>query len=115
MLRVAICITTHNRREELARTLSEIARLDPLPDEIHVVADGCTDGTADFVRSTMPHAILTEHTPGRGSIPSRNAMGRATSCDVFLSLDDDSHPVESDSIARLRSLFEANERLGVAA
>ena len=73
MLRVAICITTHNRRVELARTLGRIRALSPAPDELRIVADGCTDGTAELVRSTAPEAILTIHDPARGSIPSRNA------------------------------------------
>jgi GT2 family glycosyltransferase len=114
MLRVAICITTHNRREELARTLREIARLDPAPCELRIVADGCGDGTAEMVRAMAPHAVLSENAPGRGSIPSRNAMGLATPCDVFLSLDDDSYPIEGDAIARIRSVFDGNPRLAVA-
>lgn len=44
-LRVAICIATHNRRDELIRTLGVLAGLDPAPDEVLVAADGCTDGT----------------------------------------------------------------------
>jgi GT2 family glycosyltransferase len=114
MLRVAICITTHNRRVELARTLERIRALSPAPDELRIVADGCTDGTAELVRNTAPEAILTIHDPGRGSIPSRNAMGRATAADVFLSLDDDSYPIEPHAIALIRNLFDAQPRLAVA-
>ncbi len=114
MLRVAICITTHNRRVELERTLAHVAALDPQPDELLLVADGCTDGTAAWVRANHPRARLFEHTPGRGSVPSRNVMGRATDCEIFLSLDDDSHPIEADAIARIRSVFEKNEQLAVA-
>lgn len=114
MLRAAICITTHNRRVELERTITRIGALSPQPDELLVVADGCTDGTADWLRTTHPRTHIYEHTPGRGSVPSRNVMGRATGCDVFLSLDDDSYPVEDDAIARIRKLFENNPRLAVA-
>jgi len=114
-LRVAICITTHNRRAELERTLAEIARLTPGPDEVLIVADGCTDGTAEFIREQHQHARLVVHAQGRGSIPSRNEMAAATTCDIFLSLDDDSHPLEQDAIARIRELFEKNPRLAVAA
>jgi GT2 family glycosyltransferase len=113
-LRVAICITTHNRRAELERTLAEISRLRPQPDEVLVVADGCTDGTAAFVRGQHPGVRLMVHEASHGSIPSRNEMGFATSSDVFLSLDDDSHPIETDAIARIRDLFEKNRKLGVA-
>ena len=114
-LRVAICITTHNRRAEVGRTLAQIARLDPQPDEILLVADGCDDGTAGFIRAEHPHVRLIIHEQSRGSIPSRNEMASATACDVFLSLDDDSHPIETDAITRIRELFAGNRRLGVAA
>ncbi len=114
MLRVAICITTHNRRVELARTLERIHALSPAPDELRIVADGCTDATEELVKTVAPEAVLTINQPGRGSIPSRNAMGNATTCDVFLSLDDDSYPIETDAIARIRALFEAQPFLAVA-
>ena len=114
MLRVAICITTHNRRVELARTLEHVQALSPAPDELRIVADGCTDGTVELVKSKAPKAILTIHDAARGSIPSRNAMGQATPCHVFLSLDDDSHPIETDAIARIRALFESQPWLAVA-
>jgi GT2 family glycosyltransferase len=114
-LRVAICITTHNRRAELDRTLTQIAGLTPPPDEVIIVADGCTDGTAEFVRERRPDAKLIIHEQGRGSIPSRNEMAQATGCDIFLSLDDDSYPIEPDAIARIRELFAQNARLAVAA
>jgi GT2 family glycosyltransferase len=113
-MRVAVCITSRNRRGELARTLGEVAALEPPPDEVLVVADGCTDGTAEFVRAEHPRARLIVHEVARGSVASRNAMGRATTCEVFLSLDDDSYPVERDAIARIRELFTKNARLGVA-
>ena len=113
-MRVAICITTHNRRAELARTLAQLALLDPAPDEILIVADGCTDGTADFVRTEYPRATLIIHTKAHGSIASRNAMARAANADIFLSLDDDSYPLEADAIARIRTLFQNNARLAVA-
>ncbi|HTF16037.1 MAG TPA: glycosyltransferase [Burkholderiales bacterium] len=113
-LRVAICITTHNRRADIERTLAQIAALAPQPDEILVVADGCTDGTAEFVRERHSGVRLIVHERGRGSIPSRNEMAVATTCDVFLSLDDDSYPLEADAITRIQSLFAMNPRLAVA-
>jgi GT2 family glycosyltransferase len=100
---------------ELERTLAQIAALAPRPDELLIVADGCTDGTADFVRQRHPEARLFVHEKGRGSVASRNEMARATECDILLSLDDDSYPIEPDAIGRIRGLFEKNPRLAVAA
>ena len=113
-LRVAICITTYHRRVELERTLAQIAALSPQPEEILLVADGCSDGTAEFVRERHPGVRLIVHEQSCGSIPSRNEMATATSCDIFLSLDDDSYPLERDAIGRIRELFEMNPRLAVA-
>ncbi len=41
-------------------------------------------------------------------------MIRQSSCDVVLSFDDDSQPVETDFVQRARELFEKNPRLAVA-
>jgi GT2 family glycosyltransferase len=97
----------------LARTLREIARLSPAPDEVLVVADGCTDGTVEFVRREHPSVRLIVHETARGSIPSRNEMTQATQCDVMLSLDDDSYPVEADILARIAAAFAERPRLAV--
>ncbi len=110
---VAICITTRNRREELARTLRELARLAPAPDEVLIVADSCTDGTVQCVRAGHPGVRLIVHEQSRGSIPSRNEMAETTQCDVFLSLDDDSYPMEPDFIAHIAELFAKRPRLAV--
>ena len=114
-LTVGICIATRNRCEDLARTLGVLARLAPAPDEIIVTADGCTDGTAELLRGSHPGVRLIVHDEAHGSIPSRNEMAAACACDVFVSLDDDSYPLETDFIARVRALFAARPRLAVAA
>ena len=111
---VGICIATHNRREDLTRTLREIARLDPPPAEIIVAADGCKDGTAKFVSREYPAAHLIVHDVARGSIPSRNEMASVCTSEIFLSLDDDSYPIETDFISRLTQLFAENSALAVA-
>ncbi|MHA3775717.1 glycosyltransferase family 2 protein [Verrucomicrobiota bacterium sgz303538] len=113
MLRVSICIATHNRREDLLRTLDEIATMEPAADEVLVLADGCKDGTAEAVCSRHPSARIMEHTTAQGSIASRNALAAAASGEILLSLDDDSHPVEKDFVAKLKRLFEARPKLAV--
>jgi GT2 family glycosyltransferase len=113
-LRVAVCIATHNRRAELARTLAALGTLAPAPDEILVAADGCTDGTAEWLRENHPRVRLFIHEQPRGSIPSRNELAAASTSEIFLSLDDDSYPIEGDFIVRVRTLFSENARLAVA-
>ena len=111
---VGICIATHNRREDLTRTLREIARLDPQPAEIIIAADGCTDGTPEFVAKAYPAVRLITQADARGSIPSRNEMAAVCTSDVFLSLDDDSFPIETDFLSRVSRMFDENPALAVA-
>ena len=42
-------ITTRNRVEELKHALDQISHLDPAPAELMVTADGCEDGTLQFL------------------------------------------------------------------
>lgn len=114
-LRVAVTITTHNRRKELERTLAQIARLGPPPDTITVCADGCKDDTAAFLREQYPGIQVIFHDIALGSIPSRNELAESIDCDVFVSLDDDSYPLDPSFVQKVRELFERNARLAVAA
>ena len=113
-MRFAIMITTHNRLVELQRTAEHIAALAPPPDEILITADGCNDGTEQWVRENLPHAKLIVNTPGRGSVPSRDQMIRESTCDLVLSLDDDSYPTDTAAIGKLCQWFEKRPEVGVA-
>jgi GT2 family glycosyltransferase len=110
---ISVCIATRNRRDDLARTLHELMRLDPGPSEMIVLADGCTDGTAEFVAQKFPAVRLFAHTEAHGSIPSRNKMATACRSEIMLSLDDDSYPVEADFIARVVVFFAENPALAI--
>ena len=114
-LRIAVTITTHNRLQELERTLDRIARLSPAPDGILVCADGCRDDTVALLREKHSNVRVIVHESARGSVPSRNELAESAACDVLVSLDDDSYPVDSDFVQRVRELFGRHPRLAVAA
>ena len=111
-LTVGVCITTHNRCAELRRTLAALERLDPQPSELIVVADGCTDATVALLSASSVHVII--HAQPHGSVASRNEMAELCTSDLFVSLDDDSYPLETDFIARVQELFRKHPRLAVA-
>src|SRR5580700_9629545 len=110
----AISIATHNRLTELRRTLGVVAALSPAPDELLVCADGCDDGTAQYVRDQFPNAKVIEHAQPHGSIRSRIELMRAATSDIVISLDDDSYPSDSRFIARVRELFGTQPLVAVA-
>jgi GT2 family glycosyltransferase len=86
--RTTVVVITHNRREELLRTLGELARL---PERPHVIVtdNASTDGTADAVRSRHPQVTLL--TPGRnlGAV-GRNLAVRRARTPYIAFCDDDS-------------------------
>jgi GT2 family glycosyltransferase len=111
-MRVSIMITTSNRLNELRRTLQTLKKLDPALDEILITADGCTDGTAEFV-SAMVNVKLIVNQPAKGSVTSRDQMMREARGDLVLALDDDSYPEQLDCIARVVPFFEQRPKLAV--
>ncbi len=66
------------------------------------------------MRRDFPTFQLIVHQDAAGSIASRNELAQACGCEVFLSLDDDSHPLERDVVERLRRLFSSRPQLAVA-
>ena len=112
-MRVSIMITTSNRLKELQRTLQMLEKLDPAPDEILITADGCADGTAEFVTSAVPNVQLVVNQPAQGSVGSRDQMMRAAQGDLVLALDDDSYPEQLDCMARIVPFFEHRPKLAV--
>ena len=111
--KVAISITTRNRRADLERTLQILAALKPPADEILVVADGCEADMAELVRSRYPNIHLWINPIGQGSIPSRDRMLREAGSEIVLSLDDDSYPLEKDFLGQLKLLFADQPNLAV--
>jgi len=113
-MEISIMITTHNRLSDLRQTLNVLKQLNPPAAEILVTADGCTDGTADFVRQEHPAIHLIINETGRGSVASRDRMMREAAGDLVVSLDDDSYPEQADCLTRLMKLFAERPKLAVA-
>jgi GT2 family glycosyltransferase len=107
-------ITTRNRAADLRRTCQVISRFNPVPFEILITADGCTDETADVVKTELPNAKLIVNEPGKGSVVSRDHMMRQARGDLVLALDDDSYPEQEDCLRTLSDLFSKNARVAIA-
>ena len=110
---VSVMVTTKNRATDLKRTCRILRQLEPSPLELLITADGCTDGTAEFVESALPEAKLIVNNPPVGSVASRDRMMREARGDLVLALDDDSYPEQLDCIVRIVPLFEHRPKLAV--
>lgn len=113
-LTCAVMLPTHNRLEELRRSLEVVHAMSPAADEVLVTADNCSDGTEAFIRQQYPRVKLVVNAASRGSTASRDTMMRLASTDLVLSIDDDSYPLATNAIQLIREIFEAHPRLAVA-
>ena len=114
MTRVTIMIATKNRLDDLRRTLNHVSKLTPSPDEILVTADGCSDGTIEFIQKYYPAIRLTVNEESLGSVQSRATMMEQSSCDIVLALDDDSYPENKNCLPIICKLFENDDSLAIA-
>jgi glycosyltransferase involved in cell wall biosynthesis len=107
-MRISVIVPTHNRRALLERKLRALER--ELGDfEIVVVADGCADGTLEFLQNfgTKLNVQVLE-LPGLGAAAARNAGVRASSGQVLLFSDDDVIPRSGWVLAHANSHSQKN-------
>jgi GT2 family glycosyltransferase len=107
---VSVVIITRNRREELLRTLAELARLPERP-AIIVVDNGSTDGSGDAVRAAHPQVRLVELGRNAGAA-ARNVGVRLAQTPYVAFADDDSWWAPG-SLRRAAELFAAHSRLAL--
>ncbi len=115
----SIMITTKNRASDLRRTLQMLQSLDPVPLEILITADGCTDETvqmlkAETLKTEIKNLKIIVNEIGRGSVASRDRMMREARGDLVLALDDDSYPEQANCLQFLSSIFHLRPSLAIA-
>lgn len=115
-MQISILITTKNRLNDLAFTLSKInALLEDNDVECVVFDDGSTDGTFDYVKQNFPRVQLQKNLVSKGYIFCRNKMLNETHAHYAISLDDDAHFVTENSLAIIQKHFEENTYCGLLA
>jgi GT2 family glycosyltransferase len=96
--KVSVIVPTHNRCASLHRTLKALSlQTYPVPDfEVVVVADGCTDGTAEVLKNyKTPFVLRILQQSGQGAAAARNYGARRALGSLLLFLDDDVEPKPS--------------------
>ena len=102
-MQVTAVIPTYNRRHTLARAIDSVLQQSDPVDELIVVDDGSTDGTADFVRQTYPSVQLIRQ-DNRGVSGARNTGIRAARGTWIALLDSDDSWLP-DKMASIRAAF----------
>ena len=86
--RVSAVIPTYDRRDAVLRALASVLAQTRAVDEIVVVDDGSTDGSAAAIRTAFPQVTVIEQ-PNRGVSAARNRGIAATSAEWVAFLDSD--------------------------
>ena len=93
--RISAIIPAFNRRSEILRAIASCLGQTRPPDEILVIDDASTDGTADAVRALQDsRIILLRHARNRGAAAARNTGIEAATGEwiAFLDSDDEWSP-----------------------
>jgi GT2 family glycosyltransferase len=110
-LRLSVIIPVHNGGENLRRCLQGLAQSSRPVDEIIVVDDGSTDGSAALAAAAGAGVIALPAGP-RGPAFARNRGVEAASGNLLVFIDADV-VVHADTLARMEKVFE--EKTDVAA
>jgi glycosyltransferase involved in cell wall biosynthesis len=100
-MRTSIIIPTYNGAHKILNLLSGLEQQSTMPDEVIVVVDGSTDGTADLLRKTNfkfhNFNLIEQGNGGRAKVRNRGA--EVAKGDLFIFIDDDMQ-VPSDWLAQ---------------
>lgn len=121
MIRVAVLMTVHNRRQLTIHCLTSLRAAiakasDRLELAVYMVDDGCTDGTAEEVRQRFPEVIII---PGNGNLYWCGGMRLAWSTasneeyDAYLWLNDDVTLREDALVVLLDTLQQQVRQAGL--
>ncbi len=108
--RVSVVVITHDRREELHRSLSLLEALPERPPVV-VVDNGSSDGTAEMVLRDHPDVVLFEAEDNLGAV-GRNVGVMMTSTPYVAFCDDDTW-YEPGALATAVQLLDAHPSLAV--
>jgi GT2 family glycosyltransferase len=107
---VTVVVITHDRRDELARSLGKLAELPERPPVI-VVDNGSPDGTAAMVRRRHPDVLLLAARRNLGAVARNLALRRVTT--PYVAFCDDDTWWEPGSIARAADVLDAHPDVAV--
>jgi GT2 family glycosyltransferase len=110
---VTILIATKDRPDDLRRTL-RCLREQLYPEiELLIIDDGSLPKLESLVREEAPHAIYIYHEQSAGC-PQRRSEGFEIAKGAYiLQVDDDSHPVQPDALARAVLTMQARPEIGI--
>lgn len=111
VLQLAVAVVGFDTRDVLEPCLESVAAAEP--EEIVVVENGGTDGSAEFVRTRFPEATLIVNEHNRGYGAAANQAIAACSAPAVLLLNSDT-VLQPGALTALGRYLAAHPRAGVA-
>ncbi len=112
-MKTSVIIVCLNGRDRIAMPLDALKKSDPAPDEVIVVDNGSSDGTAEYVRDSHPDVQLVCAPRNLGFAGGNNIGIERSKGDVVVLLNDDTEP-RVDWLAELLEEFRNSPKTGVA-
>lgn len=112
MTTVSAIIATFNRAEVLREALARLAGQTRVPDEIIVVDDASTDGTAALVRGQFSHVRYIRLPQNMGVAFARNMAVANSTGDYLMFLDDDSWFRDPDGLEKALAFIAPRPDVG---
>ncbi len=110
---LAVLISARNESAVLPACLAALEAQTDRPDEVHVVDDGSTDGTAERLKALGLPRLRVWEKPHTGKADSLNAVWPETGAVVVVTIDADTL-LEPGAIAAMRRAFAADPELAAA-
>lgn len=115
IMKITTVIVTYNRLELLRRTVEAVLGQSRRPDEVIVVNNGSTDGTAQWLAGRGELTVLTqENVGGSGGFFAGMKAAAEGGADLLWCMDDDVFP-RPDCLERLLEALHNRPGTGIAA
>ena len=111
----SILIVSKNRKEALEKTLRILEKIiDFSNQEILVFLDGCSDESQQL-KKVFNFVKWYDSETSIGASRARHVLYPKAKGQIFIGLDDDAHPLQSDFIARTLTVFKRYPTVGIVA
>ena len=115
VLPITVGIPTYQRGDRVLQVLQRLQGCDPGPAEIFVYLDAGDASLAQRIQEAFPSVGILSSAERVGPGGGRHRMLQAATQPWFLSLDDDSWPVDVDFLARLQAHAQKADDVAVLA
>lgn len=114
-MKVSILIVSKNRKEDLDFTLNVLAKiLDFSIHEVLVFLDGCIDGS-EVLKHKYKWVVWSISQITIGASAARHYLYPKAKGEYLIGLDDDAHPLQTNFIYLIKTLFEEYPNVGILA